>query len=103
MDHKMVYLILEDIDKILDSLFMCGLCNASKNISSDCITTAVECKKYGLDFADEKLRCIAEAIEESRHNSKYNFEKAINELCTLGCYLNVIKSKIQLDTISSKL
>lgn len=103
MKHKMVCLMLEDIEKILDSLFMCGLCNASKNISSDCITTAAECKKYGLDFADEKLRYIAEAIEGSRHSSKYNFEKAVNELCALGCYLNVIKSKIQLDTISCKL
>lgn len=103
MDYNIINLLIEDIENILDSIFMCGLRAAPRNISVNCSNVAAECKKYGLEFAGERLISIAAAIDQRRHSVEYSFNDVVNEVCVLGCYINVLKSKVHLESIKAHL
>jgi hypothetical protein len=103
VEHKTIGLLIEDIESILDSLFMSGLGSAPMNIIENCKNIADECKKYGLSYAGNKLTTIAEAIEKWRHSVEYDAAGVVHEFCVLSCYLNVIKSKVQMEGIKSSI
>lgn len=102
INHKAICLLIEDIERIQDSLFMCGLNSAPESISENCSNIAQECKKYGLEFAGERLMCIAEAIDKRRHTVEYNFNDVVHQFCVLSCYLSVVKSKVQLERLKAE-
>ncbi len=103
MEYKAISLLIKDIENILDSLFLSGLNSVSVDTSKNCINIAQECKKYGLEFAGEKLMFIANAIESRRHAVEYDFDDVVGEFCVLCCYLNVVRSKLELECIEAEM
>ena len=101
MEFKAISLLIKDIESILDSLFLSGLSSVQGNTATNCSNIAQECKKYGLELAGEKLMFIANVIESRRHTLENNYDDVVGEFCVLSCYLNVVKSKLELMCIEA--
>ncbi|MCY6371676.1 hypothetical protein [Clostridium ganghwense] len=86
-----VNLLIEDLENILDEMFLRGLGCAYNNIIEDINIVSKKCKDIGLFFATEKLDNIKKELSKKQHSMNFNYSKVVEEYYALSVYVNVIK------------
>lgn len=91
--------LIEDVEDILDSIFVSGLYSARKDVIDRAGNIAAECRKYGLTFASAILVKVADGLETRRHSLEYDYGALVKDYCVLGTYINIFKNKLDLKLI----
>ncbi len=95
--------IAEEIEGLLDLLFIGGLYSIQKDIIEKLNHEAGKAGDYGLEYGAKLICRIAEGLEARRHSADYDFTLLSDDCYRLSLYISFLKNGIQMKRVEELL
>lgn len=95
--------IVEEIEDLLDLLFIGGLYTIQKDVIEKLNNTAGKSLDYGLEYGAKLICRISEGLETRRHAVDYDYTMLTDDFCKLNLYISFLKNGIQMKRIEELL
>lgn len=95
-----LYFLVENIESILESLLISGFNVVNASVVKAAEEVSESCENVGLVFAADMLKEIAKAQERKRHDINYTNREIIEKYFLLSNYVQIIRSKLDVEKAS---
>ncbi|MCP4216565.1 MAG: hypothetical protein GY765_18080 [bacterium] len=85
-------ILMDDLDDLLDRIFVSGIYALSKDISHEINGLSTRCEQLGMDTAVKLLTDLHDTVERKRHDFQDNVSEICRLTARLGLYIKELRN-----------